>query len=151
MSRIDFYHLQKQTLDEVLPKLLQKAYATGKKILVKVGTEERVEFINNWLWCFNDESFLPHGSKKDGFANQQPIWITADDANANNAEFLFLVDGAVAEVGSLQNYERVFNIFDGNAEAALQQAREQWKKYKEAAFDVHYWQQNNAGTWENKM
>ena len=42
MSRVDFYHLQRQTLDEVLPKLLGKAYSTGKRILIKVGTAERV-------------------------------------------------------------------------------------------------------------
>lgn len=47
--RVDFYHLQTQTLDDVLPKLLEKAYASGQKILVKIGTNERVEFINSAL------------------------------------------------------------------------------------------------------
>ena len=46
MSRVDFYHLQNQTLENVLPKLLEKAYETGKKVKIKVGNEERVEFIN---------------------------------------------------------------------------------------------------------
>ena len=90
MTRVDFYHLQQKTLDEVLPKLLQKAYSTGKRIKVKIGTEERVEFINSLLWTYNDESFLPHGSKKDGFADQQPIWLSADIENPNTA--LFLLD-----------------------------------------------------------
>ena len=44
MSRVDFYHLQNQRLEDVLPKLLEKAYGTGKKIVVKIGNEERVEF-----------------------------------------------------------------------------------------------------------
>lgn len=151
MSRVDFYHLQKQTLDEVLPKLLLKAYSTGHRILVKVGTAERVEFINNWLWTFSDESFLPHGSKKDGFANQQPIWITADDENANTADYLFLVDGADCDVSMVRAFERVFNIFDGNSQTALQQARDMWKKYKDVGSEIHYWQQNSAGVWENKV
>lgn len=57
MSRVDFYHLQNQTLENVLPKLLEKAYETGKKVKIKVGNEERVEFINTFLWTFNDQSF----------------------------------------------------------------------------------------------
>ena len=65
MSRVDFYHLQKQPLEDVLPKLLEKAYSTGQNTLVRVGTEERVEFLNSLLWTYNDASFLPHGSKKD--------------------------------------------------------------------------------------
>lgn len=77
MSRVDFYHLQNQTLENVLPKLLEKAYETGKKVKIKVGNEERVEFINTFLWTFNDQSFIPHGSRKDGFGEMQPIWLSA--------------------------------------------------------------------------
>lgn len=64
MSRVDFYHLQKKTLEDVLPLLLQKAYGTGKRVKIKVGTEERVEFLNSLLWTFNDESFYRMAPKK---------------------------------------------------------------------------------------
>lgn len=150
MTRVDFYHLQQKTLDEVLPKLLQKAYSTGKRIKVKIGTEERVEFINSLLWTYNDESFLPHGSKKDGFADQQPIWLSADIENPNTALFLFLVDGAEENAETLTQYERVFNIFDGNSAEAVQQARRLWKEYKNSGYEVYYWQQDNAGKWIQK-
>lgn len=150
MTRVDFYHLQQKTLDEVLPKLLQKAYSTGKHIKVKIGTEERVEFINSLLWTYNDESFLPHGSKKDGFADQQPIWLSADIENPNTALFLFLVDGAEENAETLTQYERVFNIFDGNSAEAVQQARRLWKEYKNSGCEVYYWQQDNAGKWIQK-
>ena len=150
MTRVDFYHLQQKTLDEVLPKLLQKAYSTGKRIKVKIGTEERVEFINSLLWTYDDESFLPHGSKKDGFADQQPIWLSADIENPNTALFLFLVDGAEENAETLTQYERVFNIFDGNSAEAVQQARRLWKEYKNSGYEVYYWQQDNAGKWIQK-
>ena len=150
MTRVDFYHLQQKTLDEVLPKLLQKAYSTGKRIKVKIGTEERVEFINSLLWTYNDESFLPHGSKKDGFADQQPIWLSADTENPNTALFLFLVDGAEENAETLTQYERVFNIFDGNSAEAVQQARRLWKEYKNSGCEVYYWKQDNAGKWIQK-
>lgn len=150
MCRVDFYHLQKQSLEEVLPKLLSKAYATDKHILVKIGTPERVEFLNSLLWTFNEESFLPHGSKKDGFAEAQPIWLTTDDDNPNQATFLFLVDGAEIAPTAMTAYERILNIFDGNSEDALSQARRLWKNYKEAGCEVYYWQQSATGTWEQK-
>jgi len=150
MSRIDFYHLQKQKLDEVLPALLNKAYSTGKRILLKIGHAEKLESLNTWLWTFNDESFLPHGSKKDGFAEQQPIWLTADEDNANNAEFLFLVDGAEVNAETAAQFERVFNIFDGRSQDALSQARRLWKAYKDAGNEVYYWQQSDRGAWEQR-
>ena len=151
MSRIDFYHLQKLSLEEVLPKLLLKAYDSGKKIKVKVGTAERVEFINALLWTFDDESFLPHGSKKDGFSAIQPIYISADEDNPNKAEFLFLVDGAIEPIENLSSFTRVFNIFDGNDEIALNVARKYWKAIKDSEAEIHYWQQNASGKWEQKV
>ena len=106
-----------------------------------------MEYINSFLWSFNDESFLPHGSKKDGFAEEQPIWISSDSNNSNHAEFLFLIDGAEDNVSQ---YNRVFNIFNGNSEEALIQARRLWKEYKNAGYEVYYWQQSPSGNWEQK-
>lgn len=150
MSRFDFYHLQNQTLEDVLPKLLEKAYETGKKIKVKIGTEERVEFINTMLWTYNEEAFIPHGSKKDGFAVEQPIWLTNEDNNSNEASMLFLVDGAIASLDEAKNYERIFNIFDGNMQTALEQARNFWKELKTAEQELYYWQQSSNGSWQQK-
>lgn len=147
MSRVDFYHLQKQTLEQVLPKLLEKAYATDKRILVRIGNEERVEFINAHLWSFDDTSFIPHGSKKDGFADQQPIWLTAGDDNPNNAVLLFLVDGAKITPTEADKFERIFNIFDGTNSAAVDDARSFWKELKASGADVFYWKQDDAGRW----
>lgn len=150
MAQVDFYHLQNQTLENVLPRLLEKAYSTGKKIVVKIGNEERVEFINSTLWTYNDQSFLPHGSKKDGFGEEQPIWLTAENDVPNGAEFLFLVDGALIPAAEAENFERIFNIFDGNVESAVVQARNFWKDLKQAGCNVNYWQQDSVGKWTKK-
>lgn len=148
--RIDFYHLQKQTLDQVLPKLLDKAYGSKKNIIVKVGNEEHVEFINSNLWIYDDAAFLPHGTKKDGNSSLQPIWITNEDDNPNQAEILVLVDGAEIELEKLKSFNRVLNIFDGNSEEALTQARRLWKEYKDQDFELYYWQQDSNGSWQQK-
>ena len=150
MTRVDFYHLQKSTLDQVLPKLCEKAYLAQNRIKIMLSTEERVEFINSLLWTYNEESFLPHGSKKDGFVKDQPIFISADNENENQADLLILADGATLEVQDLSLYQRVLNIFDGNDAAALSKAREYWKDIKETGAELHYWQQNDQGQFEQK-
>ena len=150
MSQIDFYHLQKQSLEQVLPKLVEKAYATGKHIKIKVGNDARVEFINATLWTYDDEAFLPHGTKKDGFAKEQPIWISAEDDNPNQADMLFLVDGADIELAQAEQFTRIFNIFDGNDEHALQQARTFWKDISATNNSKNYFQQDENGHWHKK-
>lgn len=150
MSRVDFYHLQIKKLEDVLPKLLEKAYGLDKKVVVRVGNSERVEFLNGVLWTYDEQSFLPHGSKKDGAAGMQPIWLTADDDVPNNAEFLFLVDGASADMQEILGFERVFNVFDGNSNEALEKARAFWKELKNEGIEVFYWQQSANGSWQQK-
>ena len=127
---------------------MYKRQETGKSVLVRVGNEERVEFLNALLWTYNDQSFLPHGSKKDGNAELQPIWLTSGTDNPNMASLLFLVDGAAADNGELEKFSRIFNIFDGNSPDALQQARAFWKNLKSGGNECFYWQQDANGRWK---
>lgn len=150
MSRVDFYHLQNQKLEDVLPKLLEKAYSIHKNAVVRVGNAERIEFLNSLLWTYDEQSFLPHGSKKDGTPESQPIWLTAENDNPNSAVFLFLTDGANAEIDEISQYERVFNIFDGNSQEAVENARNFWRALKQQSIDIFYWQQNSDGAWQQK-
>ncbi len=151
MTRFDFYHLQKSSLEQILPKLCEKAYASGMPIKILLTTEERVEFINSLLWTYSEESFLPHGSRKDGFATEQPIFISTEEKNENNAELLILIDGAQPPISTLNHYKRVLNIFDGNSDEALNKARAYWKEIKDLDGELHYWQQNNDGSFEQKL
>ena len=151
MTRVDFYHLQTAPLEQILPKLCEKAYNTGKHIKILLETEDRIEFINSLLWTYDEESFLPHGSKKDGFADEQPIFISTSEDNENNADILILADGAILDIEKLKPYERVLNIFDGNNEHALNNARQYWKELKTLNCELHYWQQKDNGSFEQKI
>ncbi|MEM9469195.1 MAG: DNA polymerase III subunit chi [Pseudomonadota bacterium] len=148
MTEVRFYHLQKQTMDEALPLILQKAYASKKNIVVRFSDEEEVERINNYLWSFKQRSFLPHGSKANGNAEHQPIWLTADNDNPNNAKILVLTAGQSEE--NMDQFDLCCDMLDGRSDEQVSQARERWKTYKEKGFEVTYWVQDDSGKWEQK-
>ena len=150
MSRIDFYHLQRQTLDDVLPKLVEKAYEQKKNIKILIGNEDRIEFLNNLLWTYNEENFIPHGSKKDGFSEMQPIYLSSEAENPNHATFLFVVDDADINSHKIDDFERIFYIFDGNSEFSLNKARNVWKNIKNTSHELYYWQQDDKNKWHQK-
>jgi len=130
----------------VLPRLLEKTLESDKRAVVMMGSAERVEFLNNVLWTYKKDSWLPHGNAKDGHAELQPIWLTVEDENPNQAAFLFLADGA--QSNKMNDYERCFELFDGNDPDAVSAARERWKVYQDAGHGVTYWSQNDQGGWE---
>ena len=147
MSEIAFYHLQRSPLEAVLPRLLEKTLAAGKRAVVVAGSPQRVEALNVVLWTYGQNSWLPHGSSRDGSADEQPVWLTDGEDNPNGASFLFLTDSST---GPVADYERCFDLFDGNDTTAVDAARERWKAYKAAGHAVTYWQQSDAGKWEKK-
>lgn len=147
MTEVRFYHLTRKTLEQALPELLEKSLERGWRAVVMASSPERVEALTQHLWLYRADSFLPHGNAKDGNPEEQPIWLTPEDERPNNAQVLFLTDGAVtAQAGA---YERVCEVFAGNDEAAVASARAHWKDYKAAGFDVSYWQQGERG-WTNE-
>ena len=148
MTDIAFYHLQRSNLEDALPKLLERTLAAGKRALVRAGSTERVEALNAILWTHGKDSWLPHGSAKDGYAEDQPIWLSTDNDNPNGASFIFLTDNIVAT--DLDQFERCFDLFDGNDDASITAARTRWKELSEAGHELHYWQQNEQGRWVEK-
>ena len=147
MSEIGFYHLLTARLQEALPRLLERARGQGYRIVVHAGSAERVEHLNAALWTYDDSSFLPHGSARDGHAAQQPIWLTENDENPNNAQMLVLVDGSQA--ADLGQWPRVADLFDGNDEAAVAAARDRWRQARAAGHALTYWQQTGSG-WQKR-
>ncbi|MFN4274826.1 MAG: DNA polymerase III subunit chi [Ferrovibrio sp.] len=148
MAELLFYHLTRRRLEQVLPELLEKTLQRGWKAVVKGGSEERIQQLNGDLWTYGRASFLPHGVKADGFADRQPVYLTTEDERPNNADVLFLVDGADAE--NVSAYARVCDLFDGNDEDAVQAARARWKRAKDAGHTLTYWQQSETGGWVKK-
>ncbi|MEM6780744.1 MAG: DNA polymerase III subunit chi [Pseudomonadota bacterium] len=148
MTEVRFYHLQKQTLDQALPQILTKALSIGHRIVVKLGSKDSVEHMNKHLWTYRQDSFLPHGSAKDGHAEYQPIWLTAENDNPNNADLLVTGGGAIPD--SIEDYKLCCEFLDGFDDDAITQARERWKSYKDKGFEVTYWQQDDKGAWNKK-
>ncbi len=148
MTDVLFYHLERQPLERVLPSLVERTLARGWRAVVQAGSDERVEALDTLLWTYSEESFLPHGTSKDGNIAEQPVFLTAHDDNPNGATVRFLVDGA--ELADHSGYERIVYLFDGNDAAAVDRARAQWKAAKGAGCAISYWQQSPEGRWENR-
>lgn len=148
MAEVGFYHLDRMPLDEVLPKLLEKALGSGARMVLRAPDAEAVERLNRLLWTFSQSSFLPHGSAADGWSEDQPIYLTAVDEAPNGAEILVQVEGA--EAADFTPYRRVLDLFDGGNAEALAAARARWRAYKDAGHALTYWQQKPEGGWDKK-
>jgi DNA polymerase-3 subunit chi len=144
-----FYHLERRSLEEILPGLVEKSLARGWRAAIKTDSSERSDALDSLLWTYDDQSFLPHGQLGDG--GDQPVLISVEEGNPNLAQIVFYVGGAQpADWKSLSDLARVVLLFDGRDAAALASARAAWKEAKEAGHDVTYWKETPSGKFEKQ-
>ncbi len=154
MTEVVFYHLQVQRLEKALPRLLELSLERDWHVCLQTRTQEKCDALNELLWNYSEDGFLPHGTAADGDAEFQPIYLTTGQENPNGAQIRFFVEGAqiapVLAASGDQPYLRLVIMFDGNDEAELTDARAQWKALKAAGANLAYQQQTEAGGWEKK-
>lgn len=147
-----FYHLERRPLAEVLPILAGKALERGWRVVVQTTDDLRLKALDDHLWTYDNESFLPHGLAGDPRAARQPLVLTRGRDNPNGAVLRIYVEGAEIDLAPDETaYERVMLLFDGRNEAELEAARGQWSRLKTAGFSLAYWQQDGCGRWEQKL
>ena len=143
MTEIRFYHMTRSSLDKALPELLEKTLQKGWRAVVWAKNNDEITEISSLLWSFKPESFLPHGTKKDGHEAETPIWLTAKAENPNGAQVLFVVDGRPVE--AMEGIDLVCDLFDGLDGEAEAAARQRWTAYKKQKHTLAYWKQTENG------
>jgi len=143
MADVGFYHLTRSTLEEALAPLLGRTLDAGKRALVRCADAASVTALDAALWKVREPVWLPHGTIKLGQPHWQPIWLSDTEETPNGATFLFLVGGQAAAQPA--QFERIFDLFDGHDEGAVQGARNRWRALKVAGHGLTYWQQDERG------
>nr|WP_027134763.1 DNA polymerase III subunit chi [Geminicoccus roseus] len=146
MSEIGFYHLTRSSLEDALPRLLGKVVQSRMRVVLRAASRERVDALDRHLWVYEADSWLPHGTRADGNPAMQPIWLTEQVENPNEATLLVLVDRACDD--DLASFARVLDLFDGGDPEAVEAARERWRARRAAGHKLVYWRQDERGGWE---
>lgn len=135
---VDFYHLTATPLERVLPSICEKVLATGGRLVVVAG-KEQLEQLDEQLWTYAKDAFLPHGRER---AESQPVLLSATPEAANGARNVALVDGVWRE--EALSFERAFYFFDTGS---LDAARTAWRALKgREGVESRYWKQVD-GKW----
>lgn len=153
MVEVQFFHLKTRSVEETLPVLLKTSLSRGWRVAVQTATEDRLRALDDHLWRYEAESFLPHGSRADASPETQPVYLTTSDENPNSADVRIFVEGA--QMAPLLQSEaaprlRAVLLFDGENRDELENARAQWKALRDAGQTLVYQQQDENGRWVEK-
>jgi len=117
------------------------------RALVKLP-QDKLSEMDDHLWTFRDDSFLPHGRDTEPMGDWQPILLSSDLESAKGFDAVFLLGGM--DVREAEEASRVMVMINGRSEADVTSERRRWKKLKETGASLSYYQQNSQGRWEKK-
>ena len=136
---VNFYHLTQSPLERVLPSICEKLVAAGERVLV-VARDELLARLDEQLWTYAKESFLPHGRER---GETQPVQLAGEPVAANGARAIALADGTWRE--EALGFERIYYFFDGQG---LTEARALWRDLgARPEIEPRYWKQDENGRW----
>ena len=147
--QIDFYHLRDADLATPLAMLAHKTVASGHRLLV-LGQKDSFAEISDKLWSFRPDSFLAHDSDMAEGHEHASVWLSSDvGANQIKARYLALTAGL--EPPDIQQFDRIFNLFDGTSETAVAVARDSWRRWSALEqVSCRYFSQDEQGRWSQK-
>jgi DNA polymerase-3 subunit chi len=135
---VNFYHLASSPLERVLPSICQSLLAAGERMLV-VADEAELSRLDEQLWTFSRDSFLPHGRER---AETQPILLSPEPLALNGARNIALADGLWRD--EALEFERAYHFFGDDG---LDGARALWRALKgRPEVEPRYWKQVD-GKW----
>ena len=112
--------------------LAKKAFAGEQPTLILVRSREQAEALDERLWEFDENAFIPHQIVGDGEddAITAVLIVPPDVATPDRPLVINLRDECAPGL-----FERVLEVVPAD-EAERLGSRERWKTYKAAGFDV---------------
>jgi DNA polymerase-3 subunit chi len=117
------------------------------RVVVQTTDAQARDALNERLWTYREDSFLPHGGPGDGDPATQPIFLTETDQAPNGARLRVLLDPANAPRFLTDEAERIVVLFEARDEEAMAAARAAWKALRDAGAATSYWREGDEGEW----
>lgn len=114
-------------------RLTEKALKQKRQVLIVADTKAEAEALDEALWTFKAESFIPHHLVGDGPTPPPPVRVTWQAPPAECRDILVNLGADLAP--GFERFNRVIEIVAGT-DTEREQAREHWKAYKRQGYNV---------------
>ena len=100
MARVDFYILDTpspETLIRLACRLSEKVWKMGHRVYVATASAKATQRLDELLWSFRPDSFVPHGCYPEDSHKDFPILIGHNGATSSDGAVLINLTPSVPE------------------------------------------------------
>ena len=136
MARADFYLIDKPRFRDdpllLVCELVKKAYAAEQPTLILARSPEQADALDEKLWEFDDEAFIPHQIAGDADDEITAVVIAPPGVAAADRPLVVNLRDECAPGA----YERVLEVVAADP-AEREGSRVRWSEYRRRGFEVN--------------
>ena len=139
-STVNFYSLENnQEISISVCQLAQELYRLGEQIII-IDNDENLEKIDNLLWVFEQNSFLPHKKYNTGDKLDTPIILLSQNYLNNLLVFNrygSIINNYIKPVLETKENNKIYEFVQNNEEKKII-SRQKFSMYKKNNFIVNH-------------
>jgi DNA polymerase-3 subunit chi len=135
--RVDFYLLNNDDAQAswlLACRLLEKAYLRGHRIFVYCNNQSQAEKLDELLWTFKDDSFIPHNLQGEGPEPPPPIQIGYQQEPRGFNDILLNMADEIPPFYT--RFKRIIELV-ANDETSKELSRLHYREYRNKKCDLH--------------
>jgi len=133
MTRVDFHSKVPDKIGYAC-RLVRKARAADMKVVVFAADAAQMRALDDALWTFSEQDFLPHVMAGDELAAVTPVILTHDAGQAL-PHHQVLINLSRETPAHFARFERLFEIVSTD-ESDLLAGRERYRQYQQRGYPL---------------
>lgn len=134
--RIDFYILKDNANNAfwlLVCRLLEKAYLKGRRIFVFCNNQSDAHYLDELLWTFKEDSFIPHNLQGEGPEPPPPVQIGFSEEPRGYNDILINLSETIPPFHV--RFQRIIELVSPNETAKIL-SRNHYKFYKQQQYEL---------------
>lgn len=137
-TRVDFYLLQGTNFQKIqlfCCRLAEKAWKLGNSVFVRTEDEQQAQQLDNLMWTYSDDSFLPHARQDDTQQSEIPIIIGAKTEPAKACDLMINLANDIPDKNN--QYSRIAEIINEDV-VIKKQGRIRYGQYDKKNYPLNH-------------
>ncbi len=143
MKEIFFYNIESRDFLKDISLLIEKLFRQGIKVLIFCPDDSIARLLDDFLWTFKEESFIPHIVVDKNYNHLETIIISKDKLNVESFKTLIVFKGSSVDSAFCNKFEKTYYFFDDNNADEKKLARNVWREALRLGIKCNYWRVEN--------
>ncbi len=136
MTHVNFHEVKGPRWEIALCRLVERAYDRGQRVYVWASSEADARRLDDLLWTFREDSFVPHELWQGEQSLEDPVAVGWMAGNPNDASCLALARDATPS--EIEGFALVLDLAPVDVPPLRTLARQRFRAFREAGLQVAF-------------